>query len=152
MTTSDTRAPDPSAQGATVATLVPLPGSVLSAATIVAAQGTLAATGAFLALWADHATRVHLLGRGIGAWRYGAAIMLGAFAVAAITGAFGLADRREWARPLAFAVEAAVMCGYLLTLAFNPLRALFGIAVAVGVLALMFSRRADAVFAPVESG
>jgi hypothetical protein len=152
MTTSDTRAPDPPARNATVATLVPLPGSVLSAATIVAAQGALAATGAFLALWADHATRVHFLGRGIGAWRYGAAIMLGAFAVAALAGAFGLAERRPWARPVAFAVEAAVMCGYLLTLAFNPLRALLGIAVAVGVLALMFSRRADAAFAPFESG
>lgn len=152
MTTSDTRAPDPPARGATVATLVPLPGSVLGAATIVAAQGALAATGAFLALWADHATRVHFLGRGIGAWRYGAAIMLGTFAVAALAGAFGLADRRAWARPVAFAVEAAVMCGYLLTLAFNPLRALLGIAVAVGVLALMFGRRADAAFAPVESG
>ena len=44
------------------------------------------------------------------------------------------------------------MCGYLLTLAFNPLRALIGIAVAVGVLALIFGRRADEAFAPVESG
>jgi hypothetical protein len=124
---------------------------VLGAATIVAAQGALAAAGAVLAVWADHATRVHFLGHGIGAWRFGAAIMLGAFAVAALVGAFGLADRRAWARPLAFAVEAAVMCGYLLTLAFDPFRALFGIAVAVGVLALMFSRSADAAFAPVES-
>jgi hypothetical protein len=152
MATPDTRAPDPPPRDAAVATLMPLPGSVLGAATIVAAQGALAAAGAFLALWADHATRVHYLGRGIGAWRFGAAIMLGAFALAAFAGAFGLADRRAWARPVAFAVEAAVMCGYLLTLAFNPFRALLGIAVAVGVLALMFSRRADAAFAPVESG
>jgi hypothetical protein len=151
MATPDTRAPDPPARGATAATLVPLPGSVLGAATIVAAQGALAAAGAVLAVWADHATRVHFLGHGIGAWRFGAAIMLGAFAVAALVGAFGLADRRAWARPLAFAVEAAVMCGYLLTLAFDPFRALFGIAVAVGVLALMFSRSADAAFAAAES-
>jgi hypothetical protein len=152
MATPDTRAPDPPPRDAAVATLMPLPGSVLGAATIVAAQGALAAAGAFLALWADHATRVHFLGHGVGAWRFGAAIMLGAFAVAALVGAFGLSDRRAWARPLAFAVEAAVMCGYLLTLAFDPFRALFGIAVAVGVLALMFGRRADAAFAPVEVG
>jgi len=127
MATPETRVTDPPPRGSAVATLVPLPGSVLGAATIVAAQGALAAAGAFLALWADHATRVHFLGHGIGAWRFAAAIMLGAFAVAALAGAFGLADRRAWARPLAFAVEAAVMCAYLLTLAFNPLRALVGI-------------------------
>ena len=88
MAAPDTRVPDPPARGAPAATLVPLPGSVLGAATIVAAQGALAAAGASLALWADHATRVHFLGRGIGAWRFAAAIMLGAFAVAAFAGAF----------------------------------------------------------------
>jgi hypothetical protein len=152
MATPDNRAPDPPAPGSAVASLVPLPGSVLGAATIVAAQGALAAAGAFLAVWADHATRVHFLGHGIGAWRFAAAAMLSTFAVFALAGAFGLADRRPWARPVAFAVEAAVMCGYLLTVAFDPIRSLIGIAVAVGVLALVLGRRADEAFAPVETG
>jgi hypothetical protein len=125
---------------------------VISAATIVAAQGALAATGAVLALWATHATRVHFLGRGIGAWRFAAAVMLAAFAVAALAGAVGLADRKAWARPVAFAVEAAVTCAYLLTMVFDPIRALFGIAVAVGVMALVLGPRADEAFAPVEAG
>jgi hypothetical protein len=144
--------PDPPGPGSAVASLVPLPGSVLGAATIVAAQGALAAAGAFLAVWADHATRVHFLGHGIGAWRFAAAAMLSTFAVFALGAAFGLADRRPWARPVAFAVEAAVMCGYLLTVAFDPIRSLIGIAVAVGVLALVLGRRADEAFAPVETG
>ncbi len=152
METADTRASDPPAPGSNVTTLVPLPGSVLGAATIVAAQGALAATGAVLALFATHATRVHFLGHGIGAWRFGAAFMLGTFAFAALAGAIGLVERRGWARPLTFAVEAAVMCGYLLTFVFDPLRALLGIAVAVGVLALVLGRSADVAFAPVENG
>jgi hypothetical protein len=94
---------------------------------------------------------VHYLGRGIGAWRFAAAVMLCTFAVAAIAGGIGLADRRPWARPLAFAVEAAVICGYLLTFVFNPFRALLGIAVAVAVLALVLGPAADQAFAPVES-
>jgi hypothetical protein len=150
--TVETRASDPPAPGSQVTTLVPLPGSVLCAATIVAGQGALAAIGAFVALWATHTTRVHFLGRGLGAWRFAGAAMLAGFAVAALTAAVGLADRRGWARPLALAVEAAVVSGYLLTLVFNPLRALFGIAVAVGVLALVLSPRADEAFAPVELG
>jgi anti-sigma-K factor RskA len=145
------RESDPHVPGSQVTTLVPLPGSVLGAATIVAAQGALAATGVFLALFATHATRVRFLGSGIGAWRYAAAFMLGAFAVAAVAGAVGLAERRAWARPLAFAVQAAVMCGYLLTFAFDPFRALVGIGVAVGVLALVLGPSADAAFAPVEN-
>jgi hypothetical protein len=149
--TSKTRASDPPVPGSQVTTLVPLPGSVLGAATIVAAQGALAAIGTFFALFASHATRVQYLGRGIGAWRFGAAIMLTMFAIAALAGAIGLADRRAWARPVAFAVEAAVVCGYLLTFVFNPLRALFGIAVAIGVLALVLGPRADEAFAPVEN-
>jgi hypothetical protein len=152
MATTETGAPDPPAPGAAVATLVPLPGSVLGAATVVAAQGALAAAGAFLALWAGHAMRVHYLGRGIGAWRFAGAIMLAAFAVAALVAALGLADRRAWARPVAFAVEAAVICGYLLTFVFNPIRALLGIAVAVGVLAVVLGPRADEAFTPVETG
>ena len=43
------------------------------------------------------------------------------------------------------------MCGYLLTFVFDPLRALVGIAVAVGVIALVLGRRADEAFAPVEN-
>jgi hypothetical protein len=124
---------------------------VLGAATIVAAQGACAATGALLALLASHTTRVQFLGRGIGAWRFGAAVMLGGFAIAAVAGAVGLAARRGWARPLAFAVEAAVMCGYLLAFVFDPLRALIGISVAVGVLALVLGQRADEAFASVET-
>jgi len=149
--TVTTRESDPHEPGSQVTTLVPLPGSVLGAATIVAAQGALAATGAFLALLATHTTRVRFLGHGIGAWRFGAAFMLGSFAIAAIAGAVGLAERRAWARPLAFAVQAAVMCGYLLTFAFDPFRSLVGIAVAVGVLALVLGPSADAAFAPVEN-
>jgi hypothetical protein len=145
------RASDPHEPGSAVTTLVPLPGSVLGAATVVAAQGALATTGAVLALFATHATRVEFLGRGIGAWRFGAAIMLSAFALAALTSAFGLGERRSWARPLTFAVEAAVMCGYLLTFVFDPLRALVGIAVAVAVLAVVLGPRADEAFAPVEN-
>lgn len=151
METAETRASDTPAQGSQVTTLVPLPGSVLGAATIVAAQGALAATGALLAVFATHATRVHFLGRGFGAWRYGAGFMLGGFAIAALAAAAGLAERRGWARPLTFAVEAAVMCGYLLTFVFDPFRALLGIAIAVGVLALVLGRSADTAFAPVET-
>jgi hypothetical protein len=147
-----TRATDPPAQDPAIAILPPLPGSVLGAATIVAAQGALAAIGTAIALLATHTTRVHYLGRGIGAWRFGAAAMLLAFAVAAIAGGIGLADRRPWARPLAFAVEAAVISGYLLAFVFNPFRALLGIAVAVAVLALVLGPRADEAFAPVETG
>ena len=146
-----TRESDPHVPGSQVATLMPLPGSVLGAATIVAAQGALAAPGVFLALFATHTTRVRFLGHGIGAWRFGAAFMLGGFAIAAVAGAVGLAERRAWARPLAFAVQAAVMCGYLLTFAFDPFRALVGIAVAVGVLALVLGPSADVAFAPVEN-
>ena len=151
METGDTRASDPPASGSKVTTLVPLPGSVLGAVTIVAAQGALAATGTVLALLATHATRIHFLGRGIGAWRFAAAFMLGGFALAALTSALGLLERRGWARPLTFAVEAAVMCGYLLTFVFDPFRALVGIAVAVGVIALVLGPSADAAFAPVEN-
>jgi hypothetical protein len=43
------------------------------------------------------------------------------------------------------------MCGYLLTFVFDPLRALVGISVAVGVIALILGRHADDVFAPVEN-
>ena len=112
----------------------------------------LAAIGVFLAVFASHATRVHYLGHGIGTWRFFAALMLGSFSIAAFAAAFGLVDRRAWARPLTFAVEAAVICGYLLTFVFEPFRALVGMAVAVGVLALVLSPRADAAFAPVELG
>jgi hypothetical protein len=149
---AETRATAPPARGPEIATLAPLPGSVLGAATIVAAQGALAAIGTAVALLASHAMRVHYLGRGIGAWRFVAAAMLFTFAVAAIAGGIGLADRRSWARPLAFGIEAAVISGYLLTFVFNPLRALLGIAVAVGVLALVLGPRADEAFAPVETG
>ena len=148
----DTRASDPLAAGSRLERLAPLPGSVLGAATIVAAQGALSATGVFCALHATHATRVRYLGHGIGAWRFPAAAMLGAFAIAALAAAFGLVSRRTWARPVAFAVEAAVICGYLLTFVFDPLRALVGIAVAVGVLALVLGPRADEAFAPIEIG
>jgi hypothetical protein len=148
----ETRASDPPAPGSKVTTLAPLPGSVLGAATIVAAQGALAALGVFFALLANHATRIRYLGHGIGTWRFVAAVMLGGFAIAALAAAVGLVDRRGWARPLAFAVEAAVMCGYLLTFVFQPFRALVGIAVAVGVLALVLGPRADEAFAPVETG
>jgi hypothetical protein len=123
---------------------------VLGAATIVAAQGALAAIGVFFALLAPHASRVHYLGHGIGAWRFPAAIMLSVFAVAASVAAVGLAERRAWARPVSFGVEASVICGYLLTFVFDPFRALVGIAVAIGVLALVLGPGADAVFAPVE--
>jgi hypothetical protein len=150
--TVDTRAPAPPAPGSTVTTLAPLPGSVLGAATIVAAQGALAAAGVFFALLATHATRIHYLGRGIGSWRFGAAGMLGGLAIAALAAAVALVERLAWARPVAFAVEAAVICGYLLTFVFEPFRALFGIAVAVGVLALVLGPRADEAFAPVETG
>jgi hypothetical protein len=149
--TVETRAPDPPAPGSKVTTLVPLPGSVLGAATIVTAQGALAATGVFFSLLATHAMRIRFLGHGIGAWRFGAAVMLGGFAIAALAAAVGLLDRRGWARPLACAVEAAVICGYLLTFVFEPFRALAGIAVAVGVLALVLGPRADEAFAPVEA-
>jgi hypothetical protein len=149
--TVEDRASDPHEPGAIVASLVPLPGSVLGAATVVAAQGALAVTGVVVALFATHATRVEFLGRGIGAWRFGAAVMLAGFAVAALAGSIGLAERRGWARPLSFAVEAAVMCGYLLTFVFDPLRALVGIAVAVAVLAVVLGPRADEAFAPVEN-
>src|SRR5690242_20610819 len=74
--TIDTRAPDPPSPGSIVTTAAPLPGSVLGAATIVVAQGTLAAIGTGVALFAGHATRIHYLGRGIGAWRFVAAAML----------------------------------------------------------------------------
>ena len=56
----ETRASDPHEPGSQVATLVPLPGSVLGAATIVAAQGALGASGSVLAVFATHATRVEL--------------------------------------------------------------------------------------------
>jgi anti-sigma-K factor RskA len=151
LASAENRAPDPPSPGSTVATLTPLPGSVLGAATIVAAQGALAASGTFLAVWATHAMRVQFLGRGIGAWRFGAAVMLAAFAVMALAGALGLVERRAWARPVTFAVEAAVICGYLLTFVFDPIRALVGMAVAVGVLALVLGPRADEAFAPVET-
>jgi len=149
--TVENRASDPHEPGSRVTTLVPLPGSVLGAATVVAAQGALAITGVIVAVFATHATRIHFLGRGIGAYRFAAAVMLAGFAVAALAGAIGLAERRAWARPVAFAVEAAVMCGYLLTFVFDPLRALVGIAIAVGVLALVLGPRADEAFAPVEN-
>lgn len=152
METIDTRAPDPLAPGTRVDPLTALPGSVLGAATIVAAQGALTAMGVFCALLATHATRVRYLGHGIGAWRFPAALMLGVFAVSALVAACGLVYRQAWARPAAFAVEAAVMCGYLLTFVFDPFRALVGIAVAVGVLALVLGPRADEAFAPVETG
>lgn len=142
---------DPHEPGTQVASLVPLPGSVLGAVTIVAAQGALAATGAFYALFATHAARVYLLGRGIGAWRFPAAILFVTFAIAALCAAVGLAERRAWARPLTFAVQAAVLCGYLLTFVFDPIRALVGMSVAVGVVALILGRRADEAFAPVEN-
>jgi len=145
------RASDPHEPGSQVATLVPLPGSVLGAVTIVAAQGALAATATFFAVFATHAVRIDLLGRGIGAWRFAAAFLFASFAVAALTAAVGLAERRAWARPLAFGVQAAVMCGYLLTFVFDPFRALVGIAVAVGVIALILGRSADEAFAPVEN-
>ena len=134
-----------------VASLVPLPGSVLGAVTIVAAQGALAATGAFYALFATHATRVSLLGRGSGAWRFPAAVLFITFSIAAVSGAVGLGERRAWARPLTLAVEAAVLCGYLLTFVFDPIRALVGMSVAVGVVALVLGRRADEAFAPIEN-
>ena len=151
LTGAATRVTDPPARDPGVATLAPLPGSVLGAATIVAAQGALAAVGTAVALLATHAARVHYLGRGLGAWRFVAAVMLFTFAWAAIAAGIGLADRRAWARPVAFAIEAAVICGYLLTFVFNPFRALLGIAVAVGVLALVLGARADEAFAPVEN-
>jgi hypothetical protein len=147
----ETRASDPPVRNSQVATLAPLPGSVLGAVTIVAAQGALAVTGTFFALFASHAARMSLLGRGIGAWRFAAALMMATFAVAALSAAVGLAERRAWARPLTFAVEAAVLCGYLLTFVFDPFRALVGMAVAVGVLALVLGPRADEAFAPVEN-
>ena len=149
--TTETRSPIPPAPGSNVDPLSPLPGSVLGAATIVAAQGALAAIGVFCALLAPHATRVRYLGHGIGAWRFPAACMFSAFAVAALVAAVGLADRRGWARPVTFAVEAAVICGYLLTFVFDPFRALLGMTLAVGVLALVLGPRADAAFAPVEA-
>jgi hypothetical protein len=149
--TAETRPPTPPASGSKVSPLSALPGSVLGAATVVAAQGALAAIGVFFALLAPHATRVHYLGHGIGAWRFPAACMLGTFAVAALFAAVGLADRREWARPVTFAVEASVICGYLLTFVFDPFRALVGMSVAIGVLALVLGPRADAAFAPVET-
>jgi anti-sigma-K factor RskA len=149
---TDARAPDPRAPGSRVDRLTPLPGSVLGAATIVAAQGALGAMGVFCALLADRATRVRYLGHGIGAWRFPAAILLAAFAIAALGAACGLVFRRTWARPAAFAVEASVICGYLLTFVFDPFRALVGIAVGVGVLALVLGPAADEVFAPVETG
>ena len=141
----------PHEPGTRVAGLVPLPGSVLGAVTIVAAQGALAATATFYALFATHNARVYLLGRGIGAWRFPAAALFVTFAIAAVSAAIGLAERRAWARPLTFAVEAAVLCGYLLTFVFDPIRALVGMSVAVGVLALILGRRADEAFAPVEN-
>jgi hypothetical protein len=147
----DTRVSDPPSTGSKLDPLTPRPGSVLGAATIVAAQGALAALGVFCALLAAHATRVHFLGHGIGAWRFPAAAMLGTFAITALVAGYGLVTRRTWARPAAFAVEAAVICGYLLTFVFDPLRALAGIAVAVGVLALVLGPQADEAFAPVES-
>ena len=150
METAET-SPRPPGSGSKVDPLSPLPGSVLGAATIVAAQGALAAIGVFFALLAPHATRVHYLGHGIGAWRFPAACMLSAFAVAALVAAVGLADRRAWARPVTFAVEASVICGYLLTFVFDPFRALLGMAVAIGVLALVLGPRADAAFAPFET-
>jgi hypothetical protein len=149
--TIDTKTPTPPAPGSKVGPLSSAPGSVLGASTIVAAQGALAAIGVFFALLAPHATRVRFLGHGIGAWRFPAACMLSAFAIAALVAAVGLADRRSWARPVTFAVEASVICGYLLTFVFEPFRALLGMAVAVGVLALVLGPRADAFFAPVES-
>ena len=151
METAETRSPTPPAHGSKVDPLSPLPGSVLGAATIVAAQGALAAIGVFFALLAPHATRVHYLGHGIGAWRFPAACMLSAFAVAALVAAVGLAERRAWARPVTLAVEASVICGYLLTFVFDPFRALLGMAVSIGVLALVLGPRADAAFAPFET-
>jgi hypothetical protein len=148
---TENRASDPHEPGSQVATLVPLPGSVLGAATIVAAQGALAATGVFFAVFATHAARISLLGRGIGAWRFAAAFMFATFAIAALASAFGLVERRAWARPLTFGVQAAVMCGYLLTFVFNPFRALVGMSVAVGVIALVLGRRADEAFSPIEN-
>lgn len=150
--TIDSRAPDPPSPGSTVTTVAPLPGSVLGAATIVVAQGTLAALGAGLALFAGHATRIHYLGRGIGAWRFVAAAMLAGFAISAAAAAFGLVARRAWARPVAFASEVAVICGYLLTFVFDPFRALLGMGIAVGVLALVLGPRSDEAFASVETG
>jgi anti-sigma-K factor RskA len=149
--TAETRSPTPPAPGSKVDPLLPLPGSVLGAATIVAAQGALAAIGVFIALLAPHATRIRYLGHGIGAWRFPAACMLSAFAVVALVAAVGLVDRRGWARPVAFAVEASVICGYLLTFVFDPFRALLGMTVAIGVLALVLGPGADAAFAPVET-
>jgi hypothetical protein len=149
--TIENRASDPHEPGSAVTALMPLPGSVLGAATVVAAQGALATTGAILALFATHSTRIHFLGRGIGAYRFAAAFLLTGFAIAALVGAIGLAERRGWARPLSFAVEAAVMCGYLLTFVFDPLRALIGIAIAVAVLAVILGPRADEAFFPVEN-
>jgi hypothetical protein len=149
---TDVRVSDPHVPGSKVNPLAPLTGSVLGAATIVAAQGALASLGVFCALLAGHATRVRYLGHGIGAWRFVAAAMLGSFAVGAVVAAFGLVSRRAWARPIAFAVEAAVISAYLLSFVFDPFRALFGIAVAVGVIALVLGRSADEAFAPVETG
>ena len=142
---------DPPVSGSQVATLAPLPGSVLGAATIVAAQGALAMTGTAFALFATHAARISVLGRGIGAWRFAAALMMVTFAIGALSAAVGLAERRAWARPLTFAVESAVLCGFLLTFVFDPFRALVGMAVAVGVIALVLGPRADEAFAPVEN-
>ena len=44
-----------------------------------------------------------------------------------------------------------MICGYLLTFVFDPFRALLGMTLAVGVLALVLGPRADAAFAPVEA-
>ena len=44
-----------------------------------------------------------------------------------------------------------MICGYLLTFVFDPFRALVGMSVAIGVLALVLGPRADAAFAPVET-
>ncbi len=144
------RPPDPPHSRPAVATLVPLPGSVVGAAVVIAAQAMLAGFGVFVALLATHSQRIHYLGHGIGAWRFGAAIMLSVFALSALTAAVGLTERHAWARPLAFAVEAGLISAYLLTFVFSPVRALIGIAVAVAVMALVLGPRADAAFGPVE--
>ena len=151
METFENRASDPHEPGSQVATLVPLPGSVLGAVTIVAAQGALAATATFVAMFANHDG--------------GSTSSVGA-------SARGDSPPRSCSRPsrsrpspprsvspngergpdrLTFGVQAAVMCGYLLTFVFDPLRALVGIGVAVGVIALVLGRQADEVFAPVEN-
>ena len=109
METVDTRAPDPPAPGSKVDPLAPLPGSVLGAATIVAAQGALSAVGVFFAV-ARRPRDAGALPRS----RHRCVAVPGRGACSEDSRSprsrphSGSSTATRWARPTAFAVEAAV--------------------------------------------